>query len=572
MNTKKLSIVLFLFIVSFTSIQAQSNPVEKGLAAITKEAVQGQLEFLSSDWMEGREATTKGEFMAADYIASMFKVYGIKPAGDFAMPAFSGRRTASPQRGQRPQFQPSRTYYQNINFIETEPGSGEQLFALTEKEGNTEKRIYFTYGTDFSLQASPVGVEYTAPLVFVGYGFKNDDIKYDDFKGIDVKGKIIVRISGIPGASDPNSEIYKKLDLGNMQTRQALNRSKNEIAQKLGAIGVIELPSTLAASQAGNFRGRGGQMGQPTNIPFRYNLPYYEGETRLQGNQHRLSLPVDTLQLGMNTFTVSPKVSHEILKNSGIDIAEFEKNVNAKMKPASREIKGKSIYIKTSVKSKIVQGRNVLGMIEGENPNEVVVVGGHYDHLGAYQGYIWNGADDNGSGTIGMLTIAKAVAATGVKPKKTIIFAAWTGEEKGLFGSQYFVSKFAPIENIKLNLNYDMISRNVPTDTAGVQVGIQYSEKYPALKEVVEKANKDYNIGLELSFRPSVRPTGGSDFQSFAMKDIPVYGFMAAMHEDYHQPTDTVDKVDINKMTNIIKVGFLAIWNFANDTKLEKVN
>ena len=565
MMLKKLTIILIVSITAFSSVYSQNSTVEKGLAAITKEAVQGQLEFLSSDWMEGREATTKGEFMSADYIASMFKIYGLKPAGDDIMPSFSGRRPAATP-GQRQQIQLAKSYFQNIPFVEAEPG-GEQLFALIEKEGAVEKKYFFS-GSDFSIMGSGVGTEFTAPVVFVGYGFKSDVINYDDFKGIDVKGKIIVRLSGFPGAADPNSEAYKKLELGDMQKRQVLTRSKNEIALKAGAIGVIEITGSAAAPA-----GRGGRVGgaQYANYPFRYSSAFYEGDKPLQNGSHRVSLPEDTLRTGLNTINLSKKVTTELFKDSGINIEEFEKNVTAKMKPASKDLKGKSIYVKTSVKSKTVLGRNVIGMIEGEDPNEVIVIGAHYDHMGMYNGYIWNGADDNASGTVGVMTIAKAVMATGVKPKKTIIFAAWTGEEKGLLGSKYFADKFKPVQNIKLNLNYDMISRNIDTDTAGVQVGIQYSEKYPILKEVVEKANQKFNIGLQLSFRASLRPTGGSDFASFSAKDIPVYGFMAAMHPDYHNPTDSVEKVDIKKMTNIIKIGYLAIWEFANMEKIEPV-
>jgi hypothetical protein len=566
MISKKITMIFVLIFTAVTSFYAQTTPVEKGLAAITKEAVQGQLEFLASDWMEGREATTKGEFMAGDYIASMFKLYGLKPAGD-DKPRAMGRRPSGPPAGgagQMPNTPAEKTYFQGIPFLEAEAGAGEQVMALIEKDGSVEKKYYFS-GSDFSMTGSSVGTEFTAPVVFVGYGFKSDLIGYDDFKGIDVKGKIIIRVSGVPGQNDPQSEAYKKLELGDFRKQMTLSREKNAIAEKLGAIGVIEIAS--ATNPMGRMGGPGGRGGtQYANYPLRYSSAFYEGDQPLTAGSHRLSLPEDSLKAGLVTLNLSPKVTAELLKNSGINVAEFENN--PKMKSA-KDIKGKYIYIKSIVKNKTVLGRNVVAMIEGENPNEVIVVGAHYDHMGIKNGYIWNGADDNASGTVGVMTIAKAIMATGVKPKKTIIFAAWTGEEKGLFGSQYFVSKYKNVENIKLNLNYDMISRNDETDKEGVKAGIQYSQNWPVLKETVEKANKDYNLGLTLSFQPAVRPQGGSDFSSFSAKDIPVYGFMAAMHDDYHNPTDSADKVDIKKMTNIIKVGYLAVWELANMDKIE---
>lgn len=561
MMSKKLTIMLFLFLTALPVLFAQTNPVEKGLAAITKEAVQGQLEMLSSDWMEGRETATRGEFIAGDYIASMFKIWGVKPGGDEVMPAM-GRRPSGAQPGQQPRVQGIKTYFQNIPFLEAEPGSGEQSMALIIKEGNSEKKYYFS-GSDFSISGSSVGTEFTAPVVFVGYGFKNEELGYDDFKGIDVKGKIIIRVSGVPGQDNPESEIYKKLNLGDIRTRMALSRDKNGIAEKLGALGVIEIQA--AGSALGGRRGGA----QYSNYPLRFVTPIYEGDKPMVTSQHRLSLPEDSLRTGVITLNLGQKVIAELLKNSGINAEEFVKNPKSKM--LGKEIKGKSIYVKSVSKYKTVLGRNVVGVIEGENPNEVIVIGGHYDHMGMYNGYIWNGADDNASGTVGVMTIAKAIMATGVKPKRTIVFAAWTGEEKGLLGSRYYAEKYKPIQNLKLNLNYDMISRNSPNDTAGVMLSIQYSEKYPILKEVVEKNNLKYNIGLKTNLRASLRPSGGSDFQSFSAKDVPVYGFMSGMPAEYHQANDHVEKVEFDKMTKIIKLGFLAIWELANIDKIEAV-
>lgn len=556
MITRKTLYPLFLFILIAASLFAQTTPIEKGLSAINKEAVQAQLEFLASDWMEGREATTKGEFMAGDYLASLFKLYGIKPAGDFEFASTGRQRRPTAFPGQFNRSQGTRTYFQNINFIASEP-TDDQTFGITIQDGASKKKFTFSYRTDFSLTPSGVGVELEAPIVFVGYGYKNDEAGYDDFKGIDVKGKIVFRISGLPGMRDTNSVAYKKLKLNDRFALMNIMRTRNEIIEKLGAVGVIDYNV-----------GQDMLQGAVVNYPFRYNTAFYEGDKRLTpGTSIRLSIPEDSLRAGVNVITVSQRVANEILKGSGIDIAKFEKDAAGKLKSNSREIKGKSAFIKTNVKTKVVRGRNVLGMIEGENPNEVIVVGGHYDHVGANEGYIWNGADDNGSGTIGVMTIAKAFAESGVKPKRTIIFACWTGEEKGLLGSKYFVDKYSPKENLILNLNYDMIGRNTDDDTKGVKLGIQYSEDFPALKDVIEKVNMEYNLGLEIRFNPSKRPTGGSDFASFSAKDIPVYGVMAAMHPDYHHPTDHVDKIDFNKMTQIIKMGYLAVWEFANGEK-----
>jgi hypothetical protein len=555
MLSKKVLFGFLLTMLFYLSVAAQTSPVEKGLQAINKETVQAQLEFLASDWTEGRETTTKGEFIAGDYIASMYKLFGLQPAGDPELSQGSGRRTRFTGFGQQQNAPMQKSYFQNINFIESEPAD-DQTFGLNIQDGGQKKKVTFPYRTDFTLNPSSVGIELEAPIVFVGYGFSSPENNYDDYKGVDVKGKFVLRIAGIPGMRDSNSTAYKKLNLKDRFAMMNFFRSRNEIPEKLGAVGIIEFTPGADLLQ-----------GAVTNYPFRYNTPFYEGDKRLSSGSHRVGLPEDSIRGGMTTITASARVVNEILKGTGINIAKFEKEAAQSFKPTSKELIGKSAFIKTNVKSKVVRGRNVVGMIEGENQNEVIVIGAHYDHVGTSEGYIWNGADDNASGSVGVMTIAKAFLATGVKPKRSVIFACWTGEEKGLLGSKYFVDKYKPVENLVLNLNYDMIGRNSEDDTKGVKLGIQYSEDYPVLKEVIEKANTDHNLGLEIRFNPSKRPTGGSDFSSFSAKDIPVYGVMAAMHPDYHQPTDHVDKINYEKMTNIIKMGFLAVWEFANADK-----
>lgn len=185
------------------------------------------------------------------------------------------------------------------------------------------------------------------------------------------------------------------------------------------------------------------------NFPFRYDNEYYEGTERISsGIRKRMTIPGDSISSSLTTVTISPRLANEIIKESKIDFNTFESTVAKSLKPDSKKLNSTSIYLKTSVNSNIVKARNVLGMIEGENPNEVVVIGAHYDHVGTNMGYIWNGSDDNASGTVGMLTLAKAFAESGIKPKRTIIFAGWTGEEKGLLGSKYFADNFTEDKNL----------------------------------------------------------------------------------------------------------------------------
>jgi hypothetical protein len=536
-------------VLACTTGYAQHDPLERGLNAITKEALKGQLDFLASDWTEGRETSTKGEFMAGDYIASVFQIYGLKPAGDpSAAQGFSMDQIYLYMSGERPKMSaPANSFFQNIPFVQTL--SSESRMELISKTGAAENRYLLSQGSDYSIWGGAGGREITAPLVFVGYGYQDETAGYDDFKGIDVKGKIVVRFGGLPGFKDTLSVAYKKLNLKDRSVQSKAYEIKDKLLTAKGAVGVIDLP--------------GYPMGSPVNIPFRVNTRTYEGEKRLSSGSLNISLPVDTLKNSISNISVSPKIGIEILEGTGINLKEFEENA-AKLKTGSRDITGKAIYFRNEVKTQTVRGRNVVAMIEGENPDQVIVVGAHYDHLGISGGYIWNGADDNASGTVGVMTIAKAFMATGVKPKKTIIFAAWTGEEKGLLGSHYWVDKYAKKENLVLNLNFDMISRRPEKDTSGFKAGMTYTEDYPVIRDLVEQANTKYELGLEIKFQPSKQPMGGTDFTPFSMKKVPIYSFDAAFTSDYHGPMDHSDKANFDLMQKIIKAGFVSLWELAN--------
>jgi Zn-dependent M28 family amino/carboxypeptidase len=191
----------------------------------------------------------------------------------------------------------------------------------------------------------------------------------------------------------------------------------------------------------------------------------------------------------------------------------------------------------------------------------LIVLGAHYDHLGMHDGYIWNGADDNASGTVGVMTIAKAFMSTGIKPEKTIVFAAWTGEEMGLLGSSYFVQNpIKPLENILININFDMISRDSKSDTLKNKCSMGYLKNYTFLEELTDQNNESYGLGLDLRYWKSEGGRGGSDHAPFSEKGIPFCFFIAGFTTDYHQPTDEVEKVNFDKMSKIIKLGFLNTW------------
>jgi len=371
---------------------------------------------------------------------------------------------------------------------------------------------------------------------------------------VDVEGKIILILSRYPGHNDTTSRAYKAFKPADRRSQWMRYRARTQKYAELGVAAVIEVDPdrNVTGSWA-------------DNVPFRYNSRDYEGDApRASFYEKRMKLPGEELAGDPTSVAISDRVLNELLKNTSIDLNAFAEDVKNSLKPASKEITGKKVRIKTSVESRIIKVRNVVGVLPGKDTSEIIVVGGHYDHLGKHDGWVWNGADDNASGTVGVMTVARACMATGEKPEKTIVFAAWTGEEKGLLGSKYFADH--PYDDAKmiLNLNYDMISRDNRNDSLGVKCSMVYTKKYSVLKELSDKHNEAYGLGLDISYRPSDRPRGGSDHTSFANKDVPIFYFMAGFPPEYHQPDDHTSLVNWDKMVNIIKVGYLNIWELAN--------
>lgn len=537
------------FLSGALSIANAQTDAEKGLEAISESAVKGQMEFLASDWTEGRGVGTKGAYLAADYIASVFKIYGIEPFGDteYIVPSRKERMEGK-------QVTTEKTYFQNFSLLEYAPGE-EQFLSVISTGNNFESAVDFNFKTDFYVTPGLVSRSGKVSLVFAGYGYKNEQENYDDLKKINLKGKVAVVLSGFPGHKDSASAAFEKFAPAGRYAQYALERNKLDNLSKAGAVAVIRVDTEndLSTSWAQNriYPVKGDYFEADEPFP-----TYYD---------KRMTLPGDSLPSDLPVFLVSKRLAGELVSGTSVSFEKFEENAKEKMQPASVEIPGKQFAFKTTVESQIIKARNVLGMIEGERKDEFIVVGAHYDHVGKYNGWIWNGADDNASGTVGVMSIAKAFQATGKKPEKTVIFAAWTGEEKGLWGSRYFVREAVKKDmNLVLNLNYDMIARDTDDDIKKNKAMMTYTKANAGIEKLTKKHIEDFDINLDLSYRASERPAGGSDHAPFAQENIPVFYFMAAMHPDYHLPSDELSKINWEKIINIIKLGFLNTWEFAN--------
>lgn len=246
----------------------------------------------------------------------------------------------------------------------------------------------------------------------------------------------------------------------------------------------------------------------------------------------------------------------------------FEAYSKERQKKGRWQVHPDSIALLKQEVHRKLEMNNILCKIDGKNPDEFVVVGAHYDHLGydpALEGdNIYNGADDNASGVSAVLQLVKAFLATGVRPERTVIFAFWDGEEKGLLGSEYFVQTFPGISKVKGYLNYDMIGRNADESNPGYLMYF-YTEAHPVFGDWLKDSVEKYGLDLAPDYRAWDRPVGGSDNASFALRDVPVIWYHTAGHPDYHMPGDHTDRINWNKIVDITKASFISAWNLANE-------
>jgi Zn-dependent M28 family amino/carboxypeptidase len=284
--------------------------------------------------------------------------------------------------------------------------------------------------------------------------------------------------------------------------------------------------------------------------------------------------------------TISPAVADRILDAAGLTLDDLKKKIEASKKPASQDIPGAFITLASTLKTQVIRGINVVGVLEGADPklkDEAVVIGAHLDHEGRWEDYIYNGADDNGSGSVGVLNLARAFAANPQRPKRTVVFCLWCGEEEGLLGSKYFVANPPALLKAKIvsYLNFDMMSRTYDEKSlafAGRMMGFPYGPEfnkkikpanfvplsYPAgsaFGEIVRAANQ--YVGLDVYLRETKQSGigfGDSDHTSFDEAKIPWVWPFTAVTEDLHQTSDSVDKVSGELMEKVSRLMYVIGW------------
>lgn len=538
-NKKLLFLIGFLSgtVVSFAQF---SGNYKDGLQYINKEDIERNVTYLASDQMKGRGIGTPQTLEAARYIARKFYEFGLKPYQELANPQFN-----RPKKDVLRTFSAEK-YLQKFYLNETKLNESKTSMNLIANK--SQKTYSYIYQKDFVVDYNAnKNITVKAPLVFLGYGIEKDGNGYSDFvdengKVIDVKNKIVLLVEGFPQESDTSSYFFKSKSKNIKSIKQ-----KVSLLQEKGALAVLNVQSPIK-NQA--------------QFPVKME-PLAKAFSKIEYSINELSI-VESIPL----IYISRDVVVDIFNGTGKKLSEILKNIDKVLKPASFTFEDQSIELTVNYESRLVETQNTVGYLEGTDPvlkNEYLVVGAHYDHvgLGYYgamnkenAGKIHNGADDNASGTSGMIELAEAFSK--VKSKRSIIFIAFAAEENGMLGSRHYVyqNPLFPLEKTVAMVNLDMISRN---DKRILWIGGAFYSS--DMKELVEEANKE--IGFELLYNVGLY-TFASDQAGFIRKQIPSVFFFAGDHDDYHTPMDDVEKCDFDKAESVSKLAYLSSWLLAN--------
>jgi hypothetical protein len=464
---------------------------------ISANSIKANLEFLASDELEGREAATRGEKLAALFISSELKKYGLKPFyGDYLQGY-------------------------ELNSVSADSESVVDILNINED------KITLNYLDDFIAdRRSSISAAGKYKLVFAGFGITAPEFNYNDYTNLDVEGKIVVIADGEPYSSDTSY-----FD-GEKKSKYSRDSFKVTLAKNSGAAGLITIPSDFYLNNWERIKN------------------FSRGESVSFPNKKREKL----LNLIFNEKSLSI-----LFKDEKFSFDEIKNMIKDKTLPVFDM--DKEIEIEVKINDEIKYSYNVVGIIEGNDPqkkHEYVSIGAHYDHLGIQDGKVYNGADDNGSGTAALLEVAHAFAKT-KSNDRSILVVFHGAEEKGLLGSEYFTDKFKDIENIIAHINMDMVGREHIDTIYSVGSG----KISPQFQKLIEEVNSEtVNFVFNYKFDdPSDRQKiyYRSDHYNYAKHGIPIVFFYDYMMDDYHKDSDETDKINFEK----IRKTAILVYNIA---------
>lgn len=523
-----INLLLFCLLLSPLNYVQAHNPAKPdpnaGVNIISASALKDYLYFIASDEMEGRDTPSKGLDMTAKFLAMNMSRWGLKPGGD------------------------NGSYFQKMQISRSRTDAANTSIEIGGQSYKT--------GADFI--AFPNAVDITAPVVFVGHGWVNKAKNINPYQNIDIKDKIVIITNSWPKGSS-FMELYGE------NRKDWINPYK--YIESNGGKAIISLTDF-------------NDLVSWERILTRYQE---RGESTFDKLQKSSSMPF---------IILSPKLLDKLFAKESKHASDLFYDSNQEVTPFALTETNK-ITLKVAVKKDTESTQNVIAILEGSDPvlkDEYVAIGAHYDHVGVNNSItgdkIYNGADDDGSGTVAVLQLAEAFA-NAPRPKRSIMFVWHCGEEKGLLGSRY-LTKFPtiPLDKIITQLNIDMIGRskkagdNNPANnelSSSDEIYVIGSKLMSTeLGQVSESVNNS-NLNLKFNYKyddpndPN-RFFFRSDHFNYAQKGIPIIFYFDGVHEDYHKPTDSPDKIDYQKMEKVTRTIYLTAVELGNRATRPKVD
>lgn len=517
---------VFVATALMAAIPAYSQ--EKALRVITREVSEMHMKYLSSDSLEGRRTGSEGNNTAAEYISSAALKIGLTP-----LPGHDD-------------------LHQTLEYLRITPIPGGSEIMIKDTTGNILHRSEVK-----PLMPPNDNVSLSGEVVFGGYGYTSGEDKYNDFAGISVNDRIVIIMTRVPelrGSGMP----ARGTDISEMTEVRKLPMIMLQKAKAVFFVADPALGSDISA------------------------------DLLSMGSSYQL-VPLFRTQLfnfTINAYAISTETADMLLRSSGLTLKQMQDSIATTRKPASFIIPGVRADINIAVAKDTVTSSNIIGYIEGSDPvlrNEAVMFTAHYDHVGKdVAGNIYNGANDNASGSVGLLNIASAFAALERKPARSAIFFWTTGEEEGLHGSSYYAENpLFPLEKTVAVINFDMIGRSrretdvgasitgkidiTGTDTIKVISG----EDCPKLVSLASASCR--KSGIHMIDEGKGTHFSGSDHFPFYRKGIPVLFFFTGLHSDYHKASDDFEFIDFDKLLKVSQAGFLTGYEVAaSHVRLEK--
>ncbi|MGB2907184.1 MAG: M28 family peptidase [Candidatus Aminicenantaceae bacterium] len=500
-----------------------------GLKTLSEDELRMHLEFIAAEEFQGRETPSPHLEICTRYLGNLAKWYGLKP------------------------IMPDGSYYQSIPIQVT---SVSQANTRLRVISDGVEHVYYyadTFGGSFRNSGT-----YAGDVVFLGYGLSDPDHDWDDCRDLDLSGKVVVLLDGqlpenLAWAATANrvwSRAYALRDRGAAAVLAVVSEERRK-KKEAGVEIFFNIPrGRMEVAYESQRTSRSSGPATQATAQQRPPLPFANGE-------------------------ISHDVAADILGVSRSDLSGMFAMIARGQQVPGREIPTRRVELRVEVDIRPDTTRNVIGLVEGSDPNlkhEYLVICAHHDHLGVRNGEVIAGADDNGSGTVALLEIAQALLTD--RPKRSVIIAWFTGEERGYIGSQYFVNNCpVPIEKISACLNMDMLCRNDPGSLYLVASDLLSSE----LDGAIHRVNKEYHIDFDFSYVYSNRTHPQrvyyrSDQYPHIRFGIPSVWFFCGFTPDYHTPRDVLEFVDYQKLLKATKLVYLTAHEIGNKQELLKLD